>query len=268
MYDVPFSGFLFRVPDVPFSGFLFRVLFRVAPIQCECTMSRFARPFCAPDPISQAMNESEWTSSGDPSAMLRFLIPRASERKMRLFVMACARDLLAYRPAAAEGDGWGSIARFHAAIDRVEAYVEGKGALTDSWIWIELSDVGASASAVVGVDPDTGMRLRDPLEAITDFRVNPAHWLRDIFGLLPFHAVTPLDPEVLAWNEHTISNLAQAIYEERRLPDGTLDQQRLAILADALEEAGCADSPILSHCRGPGPHVRGCWALDLVIGKK
>ena len=50
------------------------------------------------------------------------------------------------------------------------------------------------------------------------------------------------------------------IYQERAF-------ERLPILADALEEAGCDDPDILSHLRGPGPHVRGCWALDLVLGK-
>jgi hypothetical protein len=46
------------------------------------------------------------------------------------------------------------------------------------------------------------------------------------------------------------------------------DPQRLAVLADALEEAGCNDAEILTHLRSPGPHVRGCWALDLILGKQ
>jgi hypothetical protein len=61
--------------------------------------------------------------------------------------------------------------------------------------------------------------------------------------------------------------LAQAAYEDRHLPAGTLDDTRLLILADALEEAGCSDAAILGHLRGPGPHVRGCWVLDLILGK-
>jgi hypothetical protein len=52
------------------------------------------------------------------------------------------------------------------------------------------------------------------------------------------------------------------------MPSGELDPVCLAILADALEEAGCTDPSILGHLRSPGPHVRGCWALDLVLGKK
>jgi len=55
--------------------------------------------------------------------------------------------------------------------------------------------------------------------------------------------------------------MAQMIYENRSFGI-------LAILADALEEAGCADTDILDHLRGPGPHVRGCWAVDLILGKQ
>jgi hypothetical protein len=55
--------------------------------------------------------------------------------------------------------------------------------------------------------------------------------------------------------------LAQAIYDDRAF-------DRLPILADALEEAGCDTADILAHCRGPGPHVRGCWVVDLILGKQ
>jgi hypothetical protein len=65
----------------------------------------------------------------------------------------------------------------------------------------------------------------------------------------------------LAWKGGTVPSLARAVYDERRFED-------LPILADALEEAGCTDGDILGHLRGPGPHCRGCWALDLIIGKE
>jgi hypothetical protein len=61
--------------------------------------------------------------------------------------------------------------------------------------------------------------------------------------------------------------LARAAYDQRELPAGTLDPARLAVQADALEEAGCTDADILNHCRRPGVHVRGCWAVDLLLGK-
>ena len=56
-------------------------------------------------------------------------------------------------------------------------------------------------------------------------------------------------------------------YDERLMPSGELDLGRLAVLSDALEEAGCTSAEILTHLRSPGPHVRGCWALDLILGK-
>jgi hypothetical protein len=71
---------------------------------------------------------------------------------------------------------------------------------------------------------------------------------------------------MLAWNERTVVRLAQSAYEERSLPDGTLDLARLAVLADALEEAGVTDAQLLEHLRGPGLHVRGCFAIDAILG--
>jgi hypothetical protein len=88
------------------------------------------------------------------------------------------------------------------------------------------------------------------------------HLLRDIFGN-PFRPVL-FD---LAWRTPTVQALALAAYEERILPSGGLDNVRLAILADALEEAGSTNSAILDHLRGPGLHVCGCWPLDLVLGR-
>ena len=70
-----------------------------------------------------------------------------------------------------------------------------------------------------------------------------------------------------SWLTSDVLALAQAAYEHR-LPSGTLDPYGLALLADALEEAGCDHPDILDHLRSPGPHVRGCWALDLVLGKE
>jgi hypothetical protein len=91
--------------------------------------------------------------------------------------------------------------------------------------------------------------------------------LHDIFGN-PFHPPPPLPPAVLAWNDGTVRRIAQGIYDERLLPEGTLDTARLAILADALLDAGCDDDALIQHCREPGPHVRGCWAIDLILGKE
>ncbi len=80
--------------------------------------------------------------------------------------------------------------------------------------------------------------------------------VRDIIGN-PFHPIT-LDP---AWLTPKVVHLAQQIYDNRAFV-------RLPALADALEEAGCDNPEILNHCRGPGPHVRGCWVVDAVLGKE
>jgi hypothetical protein len=93
--------------------------------------------------------------------------------------------------------------------------------------------------------------------------------LRELFGPLPFRPLPPLTPSVLQWNGGTMKRLAEAAYEHRDMPAGTLDLGRLAVLADALEEAGCQDQDILSHLRQPGQvHIRGCFVLDLLLGKK
>jgi hypothetical protein len=64
-----------------------------------------------------------------------------------------------------------------------------------------------------------------------------------------------------------VRRIAEGIYEQRRMPDRTLDSARLPILADAVLEAGCDDEALIQHCRREGPHVRGCWALGLLLGK-
>lgn len=78
--------------------------------------------------------------------------------------------------------------------------------------------------------------------------------LRDIFGN-PFRALTA----DTSWLTSAVMELARGIYAERAF-------DRLPILADALQDAGCVEERLLDHCRSPGPHVRGCWGLDLVLG--
>ncbi len=86
-----------------------------------------------------------------------------------------------------------------------------------------------------------------------------ASLLRDIAGNL-FRPQPVIDSSWLSWNDRIIPKLAQAIYDDRAF-------DRLPILADALEEAGCTNADILNHCRQPGEHVRGCWVVDLLLGK-
>lgn len=101
-----------------------------------------------------------------------------------------------------------------------------------------------------------------PYNSFTSFpgwhaeRKEQAAIVRDIFGN-PFRPVT-IDR---TWLSPTVVTLAQAIYDNRAF-------DRMPILADALEGAGCDNDEILGHCRGPGPHVRGCWVVDLILGKQ
>jgi hypothetical protein len=83
--------------------------------------------------------------------------------------------------------------------------------------------------------------------------------LRELFGN-PYRPIA-MKPLWLSWNNGTIPKLAQSIYTDRAF-------DRLPILADALEDAGCDNADILAHCRGPGPHVLGCWVVDLLLGKE
>ena len=86
--------------------------------------------------------------------------------------------------------------------------------------------------------------------------------VREVFGD-PFRPVS-LD---VAWLTPTVQGLCRAAYDDRHLPAGTLDLARLAVLADALEEVGCTDADLLAHLRSGGGHLRGCWAVDLILGK-
>jgi hypothetical protein len=96
---------------------------------------------------------------------------------------------------------------------------------------------------------DAGNRAKD-----AECRAQAA-LLRDIFGN-PFRPIA-IDP---SWLTSTVTALARQMYESR-------DFGPMPILADALQDSGCENSDVLTHCRGDGPHVRGCWVVDLILGK-
>jgi hypothetical protein len=220
------------------------------------------------------MTGSEWLKSTAPSAMLRALRDRkVSDRKLRLFACACCRAV------------WPQLEdkRAHRAVEVAERYVEGRAAekerqaasaaileyaaLTEQaphamaarWA---LTTRGSSAYLAAKRCSHNARRLVSG----RGLQLVQARLLRDIFGN-PFARAPALPPDVQARSGGTLVGLAEAIYQDRRLPDGALDGHRLAVLADALEEAGCTDKAIFSHLRSPGVHVRGCWAIDLVLGK-
>jgi hypothetical protein len=90
-------------------------------------------------------------------------------------------------------------------------------------------------------------------------RASLCYFLRDIFGN-PFRSIS-VNSRWVDWNDGIVVKLAQRIYDDRAF-------DRLPILADALEEAGCTNQDILGHCRIQGEHVRGCWLVDLLLDKE
>jgi hypothetical protein len=127
-----------------------------------------------------------------------------------------------------------------AACADVEAPLSAVPLVTEAARELVLSGLAEQAVAIAGVGEQTAL-------------------LRELFGN-PFRAPF-LDLAWLAWNGGTVRRIGRAVYD-----DATFEQ--LPVLADALEDAGCTDRTLLGHLPGPGPHVRGCWVLDLILGKE
>jgi hypothetical protein len=202
------------------------------------------------------MTEAQWLACTHPRSMLKFLEGRASERKLRLFSVACCRCL------------WPLLTdeRSRRAVEVAERYADGeapgeemaaaRAAATDTAAWAATDTAAGAAGAAWAAWVAASAATWDPaLVAL----------LREVFGN-PFRPAS-VDPAWLAWQGGTVPRLAQAAYDERELPSGHLDPARLAVLADALEEAGCSNADILGHLRGPAPHVRGCFPVDLLLGR-
>jgi hypothetical protein len=195
------------------------------------------------------MTESEWLTSDNAESMLRSLGDAASDRKLRLLACAVARLL----PPRDDPD---DHRRRDEAIRLAERFADGKvgkGKLDRAWrgSWAVASP--RALDSALGVND---CFLRDREEELTAL-------VREVFGN-PSRPAS-FDP---AWRSADVQALARAAYEERLEVRRELDPVRLAVLADALEDSGCASEAILGHLRGDGPHVRGCWALDLALGKE
>jgi hypothetical protein len=224
------------------------------------------------------MDASQWMTMTDPVAMLSFLrsSDRPSDRKFRLFAAACYRRVWPHLPDTLD----------QIAAEAAERHADGKATdeeLLQVYVEQDLSESrGNRGNFFIGKELlrsaflSGQAILRDAyVDAVTiqafARRLSPpcaadlADLLRDIFGLL----VKPqrIDRIRINGNERIVQQLAEAAYEERFLPAGHLDPLRLAILADALEEACAADVTVLDHLRCPGPHVRGCWPVDLILAK-
>src|SRR5262245_43383010 len=202
------------------------------------------------------------------------------ERRSRLFGVACCRRLLrlivdsrslkALEMTERYADGAATSDELDAAYSEaveVEAYYAEH---PDRRHGRRLEALGRAANAVAGGCHEHELAegvAHEPLTAaeaaeITGEAAAQADLVREVFGN-PFRPVA-LHP---GWRTPTVTALATAAYDEPHRPAGTLDSTCLAVLADALEDAGCTDRAILDHLRGPGVHVRGCWCVDALLGK-
>ena len=212
------------------------------------------------------MTEAEWLTCTDPAPMLEFLRGKASDRKLRLFAVACCRQAWQRLP--------GGESRF--AVELAEGAADDPSLIEDlpyapaydrRWVLHKLGVVSEPGDlAVFAAYGTTYSDGGDAASRAVECGIGHCALLRDIFGPLPFWPVSS-DPTWLAWHGGAIPKLARSVYDERELPSGHLDPARLAVLADMLEEAGCSNAEVLGHLRGPGPHVLGCHVLDAVLGK-
>jgi hypothetical protein len=227
------------------------------------------------------MTEAEWLAATEPSVVPAALHGRASDRKLRLLNVACGRRIWASLPPDSRN-----------FVEVLEQYADG---LVPAQVyllhWTHAINVAAAAdhdppdtstyaTASVGIsNPPTVASVFSCLSTaatamasgfaecapegeydstFTRVREMEASWqsqlIRDIFGN-PFRPVAA-DP---TWLTSTVTALARQMYEAR-------DFAAMPILADALQDAGCVHEDILGHCRGDGPHVRGCWVVDLLLG--
>ncbi len=166
---------------------------------------------------------------------------------------------------------WGRTSQNDVAIRRLiklgaftESDLAGDGAMVDDETIGRL--INASHIAYHALYMSDGLPRGHILEHISIQADWPGAWLtREIVGN-PFRPVA-VDPAWLAWNGGVVGRLAERAYQERELPSGHLDAGRLALVADALEDAGCTVTGILGHLRSAGHHVRGCWAVDLLTAR-
>lgn len=234
------------------------------------------------------MNEAEWLACADPRLMLDHLRDRVSARKLRWFACACVRlvwehliderSARAVEVAARFADGQAEAAEL--AVAESEAFEVARVADLRSTVSDPAWAATRAAARAAGHDPfgaasgaafiaalcsapwafaPSGSVLHhgDPA-AKAEARRRQCRLLREIVGN-PFRAVV-VPADWPGWTDQAVQCLASHVYREDRFDE-------LPILADALEDAGCTDESMLRHCREPGDHVRGCWLIDLILGK-
>lgn len=195
------------------------------------------------------MTEQEWLTCADPVLLFRHLEARTTERKLRLFATATLRTAFQsdadsqsnLEMADQFADGVLSIHDLRRCWPRLQPD-NPKVAPENAYDWAETIVMAKERGYYGGSFP-----------VLDQFML--CHLLRDILGN-PFHFVT-LAAHCLS---ATIVGIAQQMYEHG-------DFSSMPILGDALDDAGCTSHGVLQHCRQPGPHVRGCWVVDLILGK-
>jgi hypothetical protein len=214
------------------------------------------------------VTEPEWLTCEDPHAMLEFIRLRheMTARRWRLFAIACCHRLRSLELARVSLDAL-TVAENHVegtadenqlseaydlAYDLAGAYQHGSGPpVTSGWVALALCYAAHRDESADDVAHFARRALASESEALLQ-----TSFLRDIFGN-PFRSVM-FSPN---WRTDTVVALALEMYESR-------DFSAMPIIADAIQDAGCFDDDILNHCRSTGPHVRGCWVVDLVLGKE
>jgi hypothetical protein len=199
----------------------------------------------------------------------------ASARKLRLFAVACVKRVWGALPGEEHRQALRVAERYAdrqaTAEELASAYLPVEEEVGGIW---HLDALCSAVASDVRPRPDT-FRCRFRPEWVgravaahvgrgqhrpsAEEYLAQAALLRCIFGN-PVRPASAIAASVLAWNNGTVRKLAAAVHD-----DCAFD--RLPVLADALEDAGCADPEILGHCRSGGEHARGCWVVDQVLGK-
>jgi hypothetical protein len=223
------------------------------------------------------MTEADWLHCTDPQPMLEFLRDKASDRKLRLFAVACLRRVWHRlgEDAAAQielservADGAASMSELRAARSQLGARAGYSAAWAANNALHAVLEARAWIAANRAIEHGVGfvyyftMEQRhlphsnaqaDALAAREVERKDLTELVREVFGN-PFRPVT-IDPTCVT---PPVTHLANTIYDTRAF-------DRMPGLAHALAQAGCHDPVILAHCRSGGEHVRGCWVIDLVL---
>ena len=222
------------------------------------------------------MKESAWLACREPLKLLEWLQDsgRASDRKLRLFAVACCRRIWHLLAEGASRRAVEVAERFADGLADSRALAAARGAaraaddrrdpaaraakdttraVAGQAAWNACYHAAGAAAGQVGVAGSMQGGSDTAWDAECECQ---AAILRDLFGPLPFRTVKAMP----TWRTPAVLALAASIDDEHRFDE-------TPVLADALEEAGCDNAELLEHLRRPGPHVRGCYALDFVLGK-